>query len=71
MIRKQKRSPFGMYWLSDNTYRLATPIPAVWRNKEYDMPISVIGVMGKKDKIHYLMIESSKTGVPENEIFFK
>ena len=70
LLAQARKKKTGVYWLSNDSFHLYRAIPAVWRNKENDVPISIIGVHGVREGIHYLMIEGSNTGVPENEIFF-
>lgn len=43
--------------------------PAIWRNKDHDQPVKVVGDMGADpDGRHYVRIEGSDSGVPEDEL---
>lgn len=60
-------SPFGQ--------SAATPKPpktqAIWKNADYDQPITVTGVAGELNGVKYYNIEGSKTAIPETEIEFR
>jgi hypothetical protein len=42
--------------------------PAIWKNRDTDLPISVIGDFGEVDGRRYVKIEGSTTGVPLDEV---
>lgn len=45
--------------------------PAIWRNKDHDRPVSVIGDLGAgPDGRPYMRIAGSETGVPQDELEF-
>lgn len=47
-------------------------LPAIWRNKDHDAPVTVVGYYGttQDNTIHYAKIEGSATGIPLNELLF-
>jgi hypothetical protein len=46
--------------------------PAIWRNKDHDQPVNVIGEAGMGlDGKRYVKIEGSDTAIPENELTFQ
>jgi hypothetical protein len=50
---------------------LVQPRAAVWKNKDHDQPVSVIGEAGEHDGRRYVKIEGSEAGVPEDELEYK
>lgn len=49
---------------------LENPIEAVWKNKDFDQPVKIIGSLGMgSDGREYLAIEGSRMGVPKDEVF--
>jgi len=44
------------------------PRSAMWRNKDHDQPVKVIGEAGEHDGRRYVKIEGSDAGVPEDEL---
>lgn len=50
--------------------RFPDPVPAVWRNKDFDKPVTLIARMSEPGlPDHYLTVEN--TGVPVSEVFFE
>lgn len=46
------------------------PKNAVWKNKDYDQPVTVTGELGKKDGKKFYSIKESSTGISEDELDF-
>lgn len=49
------------------------PIEAIWHQKDYDIPIMVLGYLGYKDGEHWWLVqnEGGQTGIPESQIKIK
>ena len=50
------------------TFRL----PAIWKTKDYDIPVTIIKYLGQKDGSDWFLIESDEgeqTGVSATELF--
>lgn len=48
------------------------PRSAVWKNKDHDQPVIVIGELGQgPDERRYFKVQGTETGVPENELTFE
>lgn len=45
-------------------------LEAIWRQKEYDIPIKVIAYLGYRNGKNWWLVENSEgtTGIPEDEI---
>jgi hypothetical protein len=60
--------------LSKDTFptqgELATKRAGVWRNKDVDQPVTVIGEAGSEDGRRYVKIEGSDTAIPDDEITY-
>jgi hypothetical protein len=44
--------------------------PGIWRNKDVDQPVTVLGEAGITDGRRYVKIEGSDTAIPEDEISY-
>lgn len=47
------------------------PRNAVWKNSEYDIPVIILGVIGRYNNVVYYKIKDSSTGIPASELVFK
>lgn len=47
------------------------PCEAIWNNKDFDQPVTIIGKAGPKDGKMYYNIADSETGIPEDELEFQ
>lgn len=49
------------------------PFEAIWHQKDYDIPIMVLGYLGYKDGEHWWLVENSggRTGIPASQIKMK
>jgi hypothetical protein len=47
------------------------PRSAVWRNKDHDQPVTIIGEMGERDGRRYFAAKETGTGIPEDELEFE
>lgn len=45
------------------------PQKAIWKNRDFDIEVTVVGIYGEMNGIFYYKLESG-TGVPSNELFF-
>ncbi len=45
------------------------PKQAIWRNKDHDKPVTIIGYAGEKEGVKYYQ-SSTGTGIPESELEF-
>jgi hypothetical protein len=45
------------------------PVGAIWRNKDSDKPVTIVGEMGEKDGQRYFKSQDG-TGIPESELTF-
>lgn len=43
----------------------------MWRNKDHDQPVTVLGEAGKQNDKMFYKIEGSETGIPEDEVEFE
>jgi hypothetical protein len=45
-------------------------LEAIWRQKEYDIPIKVVAYLGYRNGKNWWLVENSEgtTGIPEDEI---
>ena len=50
-----------------------TPSPrkAVWRNKDHDQPVTIIGELGEKDGRRFYAAKETTTGIPDDELEFE
>ncbi len=46
------------------------PLNAVWKNKDNDMPVKIVALMGEMNGVFYWQTEGG-TGLPEHELQFK
>lgn len=46
------------------------PKQAIWKNKDSDMPVTIIGIAGSKDGQLYFQ-SSTQTGIPASELTFE
>lgn len=46
------------------------PFEAIWHQKDYDIPILVLGYLGFKDGEHWWLVqnEGGQTGIPQSQI---
>lgn len=44
---------------------------AIWRNKDHDQPVTVIGEMGERDGRRFYSVKETSTGIPEDELVFQ
>lgn len=70
-------SDFNFYQTLLNAYRpglvknsQSFPCRAVWKNKDGDKPVTILGTMGAANGVAYYM-SSDKTGIPETELEFQ
>jgi hypothetical protein len=49
------------------------PFEAIWHQKDYDIPIMVLGYLGYKDGEHWWLVENDwgQTGIPASQIKMK
>jgi hypothetical protein len=47
------------------------PAQAIWRNKDHDQPVTVIGEMGERDGRRFYSVKETTTGIPEDELVFE
>ena len=48
------------------------PKKAIWKNKDFDQPILVIGKLGEDENgTAFYAAKESRTGIPENELEFE
>ncbi|MBD0369497.1 MAG: hypothetical protein ICV60_01480 [Pyrinomonadaceae bacterium] len=61
--------------LSQDTFptqaELTQPRAAIWRNKDHDQPVKVIGEAGEHEGRRYMKIAESDTAVPEDELEYE
>lgn len=50
---------------------LVQPQKAIWRNKDHDQPVTVIGEAGDIDGKRFLKIQGSETGIPADDVEFE
>jgi hypothetical protein len=50
---------------------LNKPRVAIWRNKDHDQPVKVVGEAGEHDGRRYMKIAESDTAVPEDELEYE
>ncbi len=43
---------------------------AIWRNKDHDQPVTIIGELGEKDGKRFFAAKETDTGIPEDELEF-
>jgi hypothetical protein len=48
-------------------------LEAIWRQKEYDIPIKVVAYLGYRNGKNWWLVENSEgtTGIPEDEIILR
>lgn len=46
------------------------PRQAIWRNKDHDQPVTIIGDLGEKDGRRFYAAKETSTGIPEDELEF-
>jgi hypothetical protein len=46
------------------------PRHAIWRNKDHDQPVTIIGELGEKDGRRFYSAKETSTGIPEDELEF-
>jgi hypothetical protein len=46
------------------------PKKALWKTSEFDIPVEVVGVIGKQDGVVFYQIKDSSTGISEKELVF-
>jgi hypothetical protein len=70
-------SDFNFYQALLNAYRpglvkglRSYPCQAIWKNKDGDKPVTIVGTMGAANGITYYM-SADKTGIPETELEFQ
>jgi hypothetical protein len=44
------------------------PFNALWKTNNADIPVTIIGILGKHHGVTYYLSQGSSTGIPENEI---
>jgi hypothetical protein len=54
----------------DHTEMFPEARPAIWKNKDMDMPVMIIGIMRSPGFPDYYRAESG-TGLPKSEVFFE
>ena len=71
LVKQPARAP-----LADNFFGFSLtpkertfPMQAVWRNKDHDIPVTIVGEMGEQNGVKYFKSQSG-TGIPENELTF-
>lgn len=45
------------------------PVGAVWKNQDFDKPVTIVAEMGERDGVRYFQSQDG-TGIPENELTF-
>ena len=50
---------------------LILPRKAVWRNKDHDQPVTIIGELGEKDGRRFYAAKETTTGIPDDELEFE
>jgi hypothetical protein len=48
-----------------------SPRNAVWRNKDHDQPVTIIGELGEKDGRRFYAAKETTTGIPGDELEFE
>lgn len=46
-------------------------IEVIWKNKDYDLPVTVCKFLGSHDGDHYFNVLGSSSSIPFSEIYFK
>lgn len=64
--RTEKKEP-----KKTESINLVYPRQAMWKNKDHDQPVTVVGEAGDKDGKKFYKIKGSDTGIPEDELEFK
>jgi len=55
----------------DESARVVRPGPALWRNKDHDQPVTVIGEAGEgSDGRRYVNIAESEGAIPFDEVYY-
>jgi len=48
-----------------------SPRSAIWRNKDHDQPVTIIGELGEQDGKRFYKAKETTTGIPEDELEFQ
>jgi|TARA_B100001094_G_scaffold241771_1_gene237697 hypothetical protein len=55
-----------------NLTELSFRLPAIWKTKDYDIPVTIIKYLGQKNGFDWFLVESSEgeqTGVSAEDLF--
>ncbi len=52
-------------------YKMERPIKAIWKSKDFDLPVTLIQLYIHEDNRIFFAIEESNTCIPHDQVEFK